>query len=124
MVTVHMMYDPLVSFLRRTLYPVRDAIDALSGDSDDICLLRHHEEQLSDIKKELQDVRTNLVKLDLEDGDNLNVKQADLHEELSQCSLTLKRILNSRGTPSATTDRHGVKLPKLDIPTFDGSILN
>ena len=113
-----------LALLQRTLSPVRDAIDALSGDSDDICLLRHHEEQLSDIKKELQDVRTNLVKLDLEDGDDLNVKQADLQEELSQCSLTLKRILNSRGTPSATTDRHGVKLPKLDIPTFDGSILN
>ena len=110
-----------LALLQRTLSPVRDAIDALSGDSDD---MHHHEEQLSDIKKELQDVRTNLVKLDLEDGDDLNVKQADLQKELSQCSLTLKRILNSRGTPSATTDRHGVKLPKLDIPTFDGSILN
>ena len=40
-----------LTLLQRTLSPVRDAIDALSGDSDDICLLRHHEEQLSDIKK-------------------------------------------------------------------------
>ena len=82
-----------LALLQRTLSPVRDAIGALSGDSDGICLLHHHEEQLSDIKKELQDVR-NLVKLDLEDGDDLNVKQADLQKELSQCSLTLKRILS------------------------------
>ena len=44
------------------------------------------------------------------------------------CSLQIKKLLRTHATPSSTPsstpDSSGVKLPKLDVPTFDGNLLN
>ena len=114
--------------LQRSLTPLRDAVATLSGGTDDVCLLRHHEEQLSELKKELRDIGADLLALDLGDTDELTTKQSALQKELSQCYLDLERLLsahsiNSRPSPP-TPDNTGVKLPKLDVPTFDGNLLN
>ena len=42
------------------------------------------------------------------------------------CELALKRLSSSHPTPakSAPADGKGVRLPKLDAPTFDGRLVN
>ena len=69
--------------------PIREAIGALSGGSDDVCLLYHHEDQLSDLKKELHDINTSLLML--EEDDELTVKQVESQKG------SLNALLTSRG---------------------------
>ena len=39
------------------------------------------------------------------------------------CSLKVKKALHSEHGTTSTVDGKGVKLPKLEVPTFDGDIL-
>ena len=95
-----------LSHLQKTLSSISEAI-TLSDRSTDPCLLRQYGEQLFDIKKELTDVRKGLLPLDLNEDDALYTLQATLDAS------------------SSTSDGKVVKLPKqLDVPTFDGNILN
>ena len=117
-----------LSHLEKTLSSIRAAISSLSGESDDFCVLRQYEEQFSDCKREPLDVRSSLLTLDLEDSDELCTSQTSLEDEMFQCSLKIKRLLHASTHPHEPTTRptggDGVRLPKLDVPTFDGSILN
>ena len=67
--------------------------------------------------------------MDLEEGDELLALHATLEKRFFDCSLQIKELLRSHAhthepTPSpALSDTKGVKLPKLDVPTFDGNIL-
>ena len=110
--------------LQKSLSSVSDAIKALPGESDDAFVLRQHEEQLADFKKELSDIRTSLLSIDLEDGDELSELQTSLDKALFDCSLLIKKSLRPLTHDLPPTDSKGVKLPKLDVPTFDGNILN
>ena len=87
-----------------------------------------YEEQLSDCKKELADVRNSLLSLDLEEADELSTLQSKLEGEIFDCSLHVKKLLLASARPtessSSPCDGKGVKLPKLDVPTFDGGILH
>ena len=64
-----------------------------------------------------------LLSLDLED-DEVVLAQSDVEKAISDCSLNIKKLLY---TPTSTLlpplDTMGVKLPKLDIPTFNGDII-
>ncbi len=56
------------------------------------------------------------------------VVQAEMEGVLARCSLNLKQLISSLHTstdsPSPSVrGSTGVKLPKLDVPTFDGSLL-
>ena len=57
--------------LQKSLSSVDDSVKALTVDSDDAITLRQHEEQLADFKKELCDIRTSLLSVDLEEDDDL-----------------------------------------------------
>ena len=50
------------------------------------------------------------------------------HKKLFDCSLKIKRLLFPFDRPvnaaPPSLDGHGVKLPKLDVPKFDGNIVN
>ena len=113
-----------LTYLQKSLSSARDAIRAFSGGDDDVFLLRQHEEQLVDYKKELSDVRSSLLSVDLEDEDDLNKLLPSLEKEVFDCSLSIKKSLKPIAHSSPATDGKGVKLPKLDVPTFNGSILN
>ena len=110
--------------LQKSISSVKDAVTALKGDSDDAFVLRQYEEQLTDHKKELSDIRTSLLSIDLEDGDELNTSQASLDKALFDCSLLIKKSLKPLAHETTPIDSKGVKLPKLDVPTFDGNILH
>ena len=109
--------------LQKSLSSVSDAIKALPGESDDALVLRQHEEQLADFKK-LSDIWTSLLSVNLEDGDELSELQTSLDKALFDYSLSIKKSLRPLLHDLPPTDSKGVKLPKLDVPTFDGSILN
>ena len=53
-----------------------------------------------------------------------------LDKQIFDCGLQIKRLMYSPATPagmppeSISADSKGVKLPKLDVPTFDGDLLN
>ena len=100
---------------------------SLPGGSVDICLIRQYEEKLHELKSELGDISRSLLPLDLEDDDDLMDMQTDLESRFFDASLNLKRMIDSAGKASSpkttTTDGKGVKLPKIDVPTFDGSVI-
>ena len=96
----------------------------MTSDSGDFCLIHQFEEQVSDLKKELSSADDSLLPLDLDDSDELSLSLATLEKMLFDCSLDLKRLLKSRVSESSACDSKGVKLPKLDVPTFNGKILN
>ena len=59
--------------------------------------------------------------------DPLLALHADLERQLFECFLLIRRCLatqESFRTPTAFIAGTGVKLPKLDVPVFDGNILN
>ena len=124
----HKIVSRRIAHLRKSLEQIVRAVNGLSTETDDVCLLRHHEEQLTDMKCQLREITTSLLTLDLRDGDDLMLSRSELEETHSRCSLDLKRLLSShvtglRQTPTPSRDSTGVKLPKLDVPTFDGSLL-
>ena len=72
----------------------------------------------------MSDVHTSLLSLDLKDEDEVLQLQAALEKIIFDCSLNIKKLLHTRVTTSApSSDTKGVKLPKLDVPTFNGDIL-
>ena len=114
--------------LGRNLFIVNKRIGSLSGGPDDVCLLHQYEEQLHDLKVELGDICSILLSLDIEESDQLYTSQTQLDKELFDCSLKIKRLLYPSGQALDSTlpspDSKGVKLPKLDVPKFDGNIIN
>ena len=113
--------------LERSLSSVHEQIKILSGSPDDICLIQQHEEQLADFKIELRDIRNYLLPLALEEKDELNALKMKLEKVLFDFSLSIKCLLrNADGqvTGPSSSDTPGVRLPKLDVPTFDGNVVN
>ena len=106
---------------------IRDKIRELSDVPEDVCRLQQHEEQLADYKKDLADLQTQLLSLNISDEDELVVEHSVLQDVLFDCSLKTKELLLGTSTSSLSSDslnNKGIKLPKLDVPTFDGNILN
>ncbi len=85
-----------------------------------------HEEQLSELKGELSDIRNELFTLDLEESDELSELQSSVEKTIFTCSIEVKKLLVPHTTPAValSSDPKGVKLPKLDVATFDGNILH
>ena len=72
-----------------------------------------------------------MTNLDLEDDDVLKINMMAVEKALFDCSLELRRLLqpnkpkdSSYTTSTETSTSKGVKLPKIDVPTFNGNILN
>ena len=110
--------------LDKEIVAVFDSVSSLSAGDDKICLLQQLQEQLSDFKSELSDIRRSLLSFSVEDDRDLNQLLTRTEKGIFDCSLEIKKLLHSHPTPSSMPDLNGVKLPKLDVPTFDGHILN
>jgi hypothetical protein len=118
-----------LSHLEKELSSVSEVVASLSADPSDVCVLHQYQEQLHDIKRELGDICNCLISLDLDEFDDLVTLQEHSKKQLFACSLAIKKLLfpTARPTDSVTpltSDSTGVKLPKLDVPKFDGNILN
>uniref|UniRef100_A0A1X7U2K7 Peptidase aspartic putative domain-containing protein n=1 Tax=Amphimedon queenslandica TaxID=400682 RepID=A0A1X7U2K7_AMPQE len=106
----------------------RTGIIGLPDESDDSALFLQYEAQLADYKLQLPTLQEELLLTDdvLED-DPLLALHADLEKQLFDCSYLFRRHLTHHivdAVSSTPVGGTGVKLPKLDIPVFNGNILN
>lgn len=112
--------------LEKRLSSIFSSVTSFPADGD-VCLLQQFEEQLSDFKTEFSDIHRGLISLDVDDTSELGGLLAHVEKAIFDRGLEIRRLLHSRSSsssPSSVSDPTGVKLPKLDVPTFDGSILN
>ena len=96
--------------------------DGISPDTD-VHTLQQFKVKLSELKKDFLDVQRSVFSMELEDTNDLGVVTSRVEEAIFGCAIKIQKCLHSLLTPSAS-DFQGVKLPKLDVPTFDGSLLN
>ena len=114
-----------VTRLRTNLSTVDSEIRRLTTESAELHLLHQYQEHISDCKKELGEIRQTLLSLGLREGDELETSTNSLEREVFDCSLQLKKLILTPATPpSTTTASRGVRLPKIEVPTFDGNLLN
>jgi hypothetical protein len=113
-----------LNHLEKDLYLLVGETDLITGDSD-ICLLHQYEERMSDMKSELATILQQI--LALEDGDGALIeKQSELRKLILEKSLKIQQSIlgRSKAPACSSSDDTGVKLPKLDVPNFDGNIIN
>ena len=99
-----------------------DVDNVLAGDPKEECVLQQLEEEITDIRSDLKGVTRELAVLGLADGDDLMKQEKKIREDLYGYSLRAKRLLSGGVAPH--TKPTGVKLPKIDVPRFDGNVLN
>ena len=124
----HKVVSRKLTHIGKSVSSITKAIGSLPGSPDDVCLLHQYEEQLRDHKKELGGIHDTLLSQDLDESDELYAIQARFEKELFDCLLKIKKLLLSSSRPPGSTptpaDGKGVKLPKIDVPKFDGNIVN
>ena len=81
------------------------------------------------LRKELSEKSSSLLTLELDESIDLKVQLASLEKDVFDSSVEIKRNLSPFTPPPIgslpfSSDSTRVKLPKLDVPTFDGNILN
>ena len=125
--------EPCRRIAFRTLTHVLKSLDLIHAIIDDdstsdVFLLRQYEERTIDIRKDLAKTRDDLHQMELEETDELYRLQDELESQVFDCSVKFKNLLSSTDKPyepsSSSPDTKGVKLPKLDVPTFDSNILH
>ena len=79
---------------------------------------------MSDYKKDLKAIYEDIAKQDILDDDQLFVTHSQLEVKLSDVSQKLKRPLNVTPIPTIPSEGTGVKLPRLEVPTFDGNLIH
>lgn len=113
--------------LEKSLKNVDDKIKSLPLEVKDVALLQQLQEELSDLKFELNDCRTRSVRLSLPETNELSVNCSRLKELhfVFDCCHRVKWLINSNPLAFLSgTEAQGLKVPKLEAPTFDGEILN
>ena len=83
------------------------------------------EDRLKDLKTEHREARNALLSSDVKEDDQLYIELSETGKAIFDYSLQIKKLLHSQATAaSAAEKKSGVKLPKMDVPSFDGDILN
>ena len=107
--------------IERKLDNIGSTIEDEEGEID-IYLVQQYEADMIDYKRELSEIHKETLTLGLEDTDEICVKECSLEDNLSRLSIKLRRLSNPIKNDVKASD--GVKLPKLDVPSFDGNILS
>ena len=79
------------------------------------------------MKKELYTLYDEIVALDLSDDHEVVVNHASMESLQFNCACHVKKLLNAHSPHtrySATDSESSFKVPKLNIPTFDGEVLH
>ena len=105
---------------------IKDAFDS-HGPEMDIYTLQEKEESIEDSKSQLQEINKEL--LSVKDAETLEERGATLDRLFRTLKTDVKRLAGSKEEkPSVsakeTVEMHGIKLPRIETPTFDGNILN
>ena len=116
--------------LQARILAVDEEISHLSGDPNDVHLVHLYQEQLTDLKRELSDLRKEVLVITADASDSLSTAIKDQDKAIFQMSIKVKKLLYSPDslTPdparSLVPESRGVKLPKIDVPTFSGDLLH
>ena len=122
--------EVLVRRCARVESRLADTTAALTSLShDDMCRLQQHQERAFDLKKEICNT---LLSLTLDEHDDLLSMIVDLEKKQFDLSLRWKELTladtahasSTSRTPLTPSDSKGIRLPKLDVPVFNGHILN
>ena len=123
----HKISSKGLSRLESNISSICDAVNSLTEPLD-VCLLQQYREQLRDLKAELGKISSDLLAMDLDESDELYQAQSRQENNIFSCGLKIKKLLASvpTTTSSAATsvESSGVKLPRIDVPTFDGQVIN
>ena len=95
--------------------------------ADDKFRLQQYSDQLLDYKGELSEINNTMLTLTLGGSDPLPAKIPELEKSLFECSLRHKELSHTASSPpaaGASSDPRGIKLPKIDVPQFNGNILS
>ena len=114
--------------MERHLKAIEVALVPLKEVCDDAALLEQYQEQMSDAKNELSTIYEQLITVDLPDDHALVTQHAALEKLHFDCSHFIRKLLSSHASRSTgatdTASDKTSKLPKLDVPTFDGDVLH
>ena len=115
------------SQLKKILASIRDTLGPLTTEVD-VHPVQQYGEHLRTHKLEMKQLGEELLVLSLDDSDDLYTAQHQLGEMMFECELLVKKLFANKVTSTSATpsdvDSHGVKLPKLAAPTFDGKFTN
>ena len=112
--------------LEKSLSATEEALHNMD-DKTEAPLIESYREQLIDFKKELAAIFEELLAIGLDDKDELFAQHTALEKLQFGCSHKARQLIGSRKLGPTTTpavEEKGVKLPKLDVPSFDGDVLN
>ena len=93
------------------------------GPDFDLCLAQHLAESIGVLKSELIDITRGLSLLESDDA-TLSEWAVTIRNALSDLSLKLKRMQSDQASNMTSASISGVKLLKLEVPMFDGDIMN
>jgi len=117
---------------------MQDKITNLKTDGSDIRLIYLYQEHLADLKRKRSDLRNEILTITPDISDSLIRNTQTQDEDIFVMSAKVKELLflnptmslshtaSPTGTPTLTTGsgKPGVKLPKIDVPIFDGELLH
>ena len=114
-----------LSRLRTGLRRIHDIVHDTSPEKS---VLMQCQEEVSDYKKDLAIFYGELLSRDIDESDELSVAHSELEIELSDVASKLKAFLVPATVDSSgnhtTSDASEVRLPKLNVLTFDGNLIN
>ena len=117
-------------YLDEAVQTIADTFGSLSPEADDLALIQQCQEELLDLKIEMKSCLESLTRLGVGDEDELRRQYLRLKTKHFDCSRMVKSKLSTTNGTSRTTSpvppdhKTGLKVPKLDAPTFDGDILS
>ncbi len=113
--------------LHARLLAINKDVSRLSGDPSEIYLVYLNQKQLSDFKRELSDLRNNILAITPDSSDALWVTAQQQERSIFETFAIVKKLLYnlpSDPTKTLTPEPLRVKLPRIDVPTFDGDLLH
>ena len=121
----HKMTACRLSRLELGLKNTESGLSVVSEDHDDSPLLEQFMEQLADHKGELSTIHEDLISLDLENDHELVTQHVALQRLQFECSHKIRKLMSAISKANATVaDGKRIRLPKLDMHTFDGDVLH
>ena len=111
---------------QKALEQISGAVTSATSSKTDLnkCLLAQYESQLGEVKAQLSLISRDVASLEPEDKD-LSKLEDDVYKFHFDLSLKLHRSLCCKDKSlTSLNDKTGVKLPRLEVPSFNGNFVN
>ena len=120
--------------LQSRLVSIHEKIGDIKDDGSDIHLIHLYQEHLANLKRELSELRNEILVITVVASDSLMSSIQKQEDNIFDMSVSVKKLLFlSSASPSsesvaasftAASGSRSIKLPKIDVPTFDGELLH